>query len=224
MQVETCWTLIRAAAKGDQDARSTFARSYLPVVRAYLAARWRQSPLQSELDDAIQDVFVECLKDGGVVEHADASRAGGFHALLKGTAKNVALRMERSRARRRARVEEGAAEPDLVPADEESLSLLFDRAYAKRVMQEAAELQHVHARDSGEAALRRVEILKLRFQEDLPVRDVATRLGLPADFVHHEFAQARKEFHRALRDVVLTHDPGATHVDRECKRLLDLLS
>lgn len=208
---------------GDRAARSTFARSYLPVVRAYLSARWRDSPLSSEVDDATQLVFMECLKVHGVVERADSSRSGGFRALLHGAVRNVALRMERDRARRLKRVPGTIAEPELVAADDSSLSVVFDRAYAQRLMQEAADLQLANARASGEAALRRVELLRLRFQDDLPIRDIAPRLGMDPAVAHHEFAQARKEFHRALREILLLHDPSLTQVDRECRRLLDLL-
>jgi RNA polymerase sigma-70 factor (ECF subfamily) len=49
----TCWTLIRAAAGGSAREREEFARRYVPVLRAYLAARWRGSPLLQDLDDAV---------------------------------------------------------------------------------------------------------------------------------------------------------------------------
>src|SRR5262245_17297665 len=118
MQQETCWTLIRAAASGDRAARSTFARSYLPVVRAYLGARWKDSPLSSEIDDAVQNVFIECLKEEGLVERADPSHPGGFQALLKSAVRHVALRMERARARRLKRVGDGELEAELAPSDD----------------------------------------------------------------------------------------------------------
>ncbi len=51
----TCWTLIRAAADGAPRQREEFARRYAPVLRAYLAARWRGSPLRQDLDDAVNE-------------------------------------------------------------------------------------------------------------------------------------------------------------------------
>tara|TARA_R110002096_G_scaffold188605_2_gene368556 strand:- start:3317 stop:3445 length:129 start_codon:yes stop_codon:yes gene_type:complete len=36
---ETCWTVLRAAAKGDNTARSTFLRRYLRTVRDFFAQR-----------------------------------------------------------------------------------------------------------------------------------------------------------------------------------------
>jgi len=224
MPQETCWTLIHAAASGDRSARSAFARSYLPVVRAYLSARWRDSPLFEELDDATQNVFIECLRTDGVVERARPDFPGGFQALLHGAVRNVALRVERTRARRLKHVPGEVAEPELVPADDTSLARIFDRAYARRLMQEAGDLQLSSARARGDEALRRVELLRMRFQDDLPIRDIATKLKIDPAFAHHEFAQARKEFHRALREIVLLHNPNVLKPDRECRRLLELLA
>jgi len=89
--------MIEAAATGAAGAREQFARSYAPVVRAYLAARWAGSPALQDLDDAVQDVFVECLKSGGVLDRADPARAGGFRAFLYGVIRNVARRAEEGR-------------------------------------------------------------------------------------------------------------------------------
>src|SRR2546421_76794 len=51
----TCWTVIRAAAAGSPTDREQLARRYVNVVRAYLAARWRGSPLLAECDDGGQE-------------------------------------------------------------------------------------------------------------------------------------------------------------------------
>ena len=69
--VETCWTLIRAAAAGEEEDRSVFAHRYLPVVRSYLGVRWESSVLRSQLDDAVQEVFLECFRRGGVLARVD---------------------------------------------------------------------------------------------------------------------------------------------------------
>ena len=60
----TCWTVIRAAAAGSPADREALAHRYLGVVRAYLAARWRRLGLRNDLDDATQNVFVECFRQG----------------------------------------------------------------------------------------------------------------------------------------------------------------
>ena len=73
--ISTCWTVIRGAAAGNPADRDAFARRYVRVVRAYLAARWRASPNLQDLDDAVQEVFVECFRHDGVLEQADPRRA-----------------------------------------------------------------------------------------------------------------------------------------------------
>ena len=59
----TCWTLVEHAAAGDRAAREEFGRRYLPVVRAYLHARWAGRLAAEELEDAVQDVFVAFLRE-----------------------------------------------------------------------------------------------------------------------------------------------------------------
>jgi RNA polymerase sigma factor (sigma-70 family) len=221
---ETCWTVIRAAAGGDAKARTEFARQYLAVVRAALSARWRGSKLQKELDDAIQDVFVECFRAGGAIERADPSRRAGFKSYLLGVVQNVAARIEKRHVRSMRKHPADAPDPEEFTADETSLSKAFDREWARTMMRRAGSLQKRRARERGAAAERRVVILKLRFEEDLPVRAIAERLGMERASAHHEYARARDEFKEALREVVSFHYPGSPkEVDRECMQLLGLL-
>src|SRR6516165_1405703 len=114
-QESTCWTVIRAAAAGSPADRDELARRYLGVVRAYLAARWRGSRLWPDLDDAVQEVFVECFRQGGALEAAGAGRVPSFRAFLYGVVRNVARRFESRPVRATAALPE-------VEANEESLS------------------------------------------------------------------------------------------------------
>jgi RNA polymerase sigma factor (sigma-70 family) len=220
----TCWTLLRDAAAGGEASRAEFAVRYTPVVRAYLTVRWRGSMLIQELDDTAQDVFLECLRDGGLLDRARADRPGGFRAFLYGAARNVALRAEARRARQLSRGPTDAVELDGLPGREEALSRVFDRAWARAVVREAAERQSVRAARDGEEATRRVELLRLRFHEGMPIREIARLWGVDAASLHHEYARARQEFRSALRDVIRFHHPGTPEdVDRECAQLLSLL-
>ena len=89
--VVTCWTLIQGAAAGEAKDRETFALLYEPVLRAYLGARWKHSPLLREMDDVVQDVFIECFKQGGALAGAGRrTRSGAFRAFLHGVVRNVA--------------------------------------------------------------------------------------------------------------------------------------
>jgi RNA polymerase sigma-70 factor (ECF subfamily) len=219
----TCWTIIAAAARGDAAGREEFARHYAKPVRAYLLARWRGSVHLQQVDDAVQEVFVECFRTGGVVERVDPARAGGFRPFLYGVVRNVARQLERRWATEQARAvsQDALAEQ---PADDSSLAVVFDRAWARAVVRQAARRHHELAERDGAEAVRRVELLRLRFQEGKPIRDIARLWRIDADHLHHEYAKARKEFHQALMDIVAIHCPGPPDVvERECRELLSLL-
>ncbi len=109
-------------------------------------------------------------------------------------------------------------------AREELANELALRLRGEAILREAAERQSALAAQSGEAALRRVELLRLRFHEGLPIREIARLWGLDAAPLHHEYARAREEFRSALWEVVAFHHPGSPgDVDRECMQLLSLL-
>jgi RNA polymerase sigma-70 factor (ECF subfamily) len=159
----TCWTVIQAAAAGSATDREAFARRYGPVVRAYLAARWRSSPCLHDLDDAVQEVFVGCFKPDGVLDRADRDR--GFRPFLYGVVRNVARRTEAARGRRRERPPPSDVDLNEVADGEASLSQAFDRAWARAVLREAADRMRQRAETAGSAATRRVELLRLRFHD-----------------------------------------------------------
>lgn len=153
----TCWTVIRAAAAGSPSDREELARRYLGTVRAYLSARWRGSTLCDELDDATQEVFVECFREGGAVEAAGTGRVPNFRAFLYGVVRNVARRFE-------SRLIRAATPLPEIAADDVSQSHLFDRTRAQAIMAEAARLQRQRAAEDGPEAVQRVELLRLRFE------------------------------------------------------------
>jgi RNA polymerase sigma-70 factor (ECF subfamily) len=219
----TCWTIIQAAAAGSPGDRAAFALRYDPIVRAYLTHRWRTSSCQDDIEDTVQEVFVECFKQNGVLDRAEPGRPGGFRALLYGVVQNIALRQEMRMARQREQQPPSGMNLEEIQGDEESLSRAFDQAWAIALVREAAEVHERRARDAGAAALRRVELLRLRFQENLPIRDIAHRWQTDPAGLHHEYARARKEFKEALREVVAFHHPGSPVVlEQECAKLLAL--
>ena len=214
----TCWTVIRAAAAGSPADRDELARRYLAVVRAYLAARWRGSHLRADLDDAVQEVFVECFRQGGALEAAGAGRVPSFRAFLYGIVRNVARRFE-------CRPVRAAGPLPEIAANEEGLSRLFERAWAQAIMTDAAQLQRRWAEERGPEAVQRVELLRLRFEENLPIRAIAERWGIAAAELHRAYALARQEFKAALLAVVAFHLPGSpAEVEQEAASLLKALS
>lgn len=213
----TCWTLIHAAAEGDRPARDEFARLYEPIARSYLSARWRHSG-NAVLDDAVQDFFVECFRAGGILAKIDESHSGGFRAFFFGAVRNIALCHESKRP------SPGALPPELA-ADDTSLAAAFDRAWAKSLLKEAGRVQADMAKRVGERAVRRVELLRLRFREGLAIREIAVQWATDAALLHREYATARDEFRAALRSVVAFHHPnaGPSELDAACVELLSLL-
>ncbi|MBN2491409.1 MAG: sigma-70 family RNA polymerase sigma factor [Planctomycetes bacterium] len=221
----TCWTVIQAAASGDRAEREEFARRYDPVIREVLRARWAGTPRASDVDDAVQDVFLECLKDGGALGRADTSRPGGFRPYLRGVVRNVALRYEAANGAPGGDPEPDAPDVDAVVTSERGLSRAFDRAWARYIMREAAGVMARRARSMGRDAERRVDLLHFRFHEDLPIRDIAARWQADPAVLHHEYATARREFREALTEVVAFHHPGPpVAVETECAELLGLLN
>jgi RNA polymerase sigma-70 factor (ECF subfamily) len=138
--------------------------------------------------------------------------------------RNVARRFEADLARRREQQPGSNADLEQLAGAEEDQARAFDRAWARALLREAARLQEAKARAAGEAAGRRVELLRLRFHEGLPIRDIAGRWQADPAALHHEYAKARREFKAALGEVVAFHHPGsAAEVEQECANLLALL-
>ncbi len=220
---ETCWSIVRGAAAGGVVERREFARAYLPIVRAYLGARWRGTGYIGHLEDAVQDVFVDCFRESGALERVDPERGTRFRTFLFAVVRNVALRHEERRARRKEQQQEtGFGERHAT--DDDALSRVFDRAWAQALMRRAMQRQAASADESGDAAAQRVEILRLRFQEGLPIREIAERLRMEPSVVHRQYRTAREEFQAALIAEVRFHNDGTdAEVRRECASLLELL-
>lgn len=220
---DTCWTVLRAAARGDDAARSTFSHSYLKTVRDFLRQRWRGRVLMADVDDASQEVFVECLKPGGALEVAEESR-GEFRGLLFGVVRNVARRFE-ERASKRGRLRhEDSAWLEHVAADEPGQATMFDRSWARTLMRQAKRRHRELAIEAdGEAGRRRIELLERRFGDDQAIRQIAAAWGVDPKEVHTAYRKARTEFYRCLREAVGFHACADADLDSECRRLLSLL-
>jgi RNA polymerase sigma-70 factor (ECF subfamily) len=163
-------------------------------------------------------VFVECFRSGGLLEKADPERNGAFRAFLLGAVRNVARRHE-SRRRPDAQLPANITAEDTAPAE------AFDRAWARSLLKEAARVQEDESFQAGPAAIRRVQLLRMRFTDGLPIRAIAEQWGEDAAKLHHEYATAREEFRAALRNVVGFHHPGAPpgDLDHLAAELLALL-
>ncbi len=216
----TCWTVINGAARGERQHQDDFSRRYAPIVRAYVEARWRRSALCSEADDAVQEVFLECFRAGGVLERVTEERPRTFRAFLYGVTQNVALRFEARAERKRELPAGSAVDLDAIERSEETLSQIFDRAWARALLKEALKLQRTESQSNGERAERRVELLRLRFEKGMPIRDIAAEWKEDPALVHREYLLARKEFRAALVAVLKFHHPAS---DAEVEQELGLM-
>lgn len=220
---DVSWSLVERAAAGDGNARSSFSRSYLPVVRRFLEERWRATRLAGELDDAVQEVFVECLRENGVLSRASSER-GELRGLLFGVSRKVAARFEERARRRLATDREVGSALDNIRTREATLSHVFDREWARTLMRLAGDRMRSRAEAGGPGARLRVEVLRLRFAEGLPIREVAAQWDMEPEAVHRAYAKAREEFRACLERVVAEHAVRSEEdLEAEVARILALL-
>jgi RNA polymerase sigma-70 factor (ECF subfamily) len=215
--------MILGAAERRPADQERFAARYTPMIKAYLAARWRVPIQHEDVADASQEVLLQCFRQQGALEKVDPALASGFRAFLYGVTRNVAAMTERkwSRQKEMQAAHSGVFEQ---PADEASLSHVFDRGWAEVVVREArAALQKRALMRGGTAALR-ARALELRYQGGLPPREIAPRLGLDVKQVYRLLEDGQTDFQDALLEVMAAHVPVASPEDLEkkCAELLQL--
>src|SRR5262245_36127691 len=118
----TCWTLVEAAAAGRRAEQEEFARRYQGPIEAFFRARWAGTRYLQEVEDGVQELFLECFRDGGILQRTAKGGSGGFRAFLYGAVHNVALRIERRAGRLKERQAQGVQDLDGAAAEEASLS------------------------------------------------------------------------------------------------------
>jgi hypothetical protein len=221
----TCWGLIQGAANGGEAERSEFVLRYGHVARAYFEARWSHRAWKSESEDALQEVFIECFRAGGVLERACANETQSFRAYFHGVLQNVARRLEADAQRRLGPLASSAVDLDTVDGAQSTLSEVLDRAWARALLQEALQLQRAEAGAKGEREIARLDLLRLRFEEGLPIRDIAARWGKDPVLVQREYLAARRDFRSALATVLRRHRLGPElDVEDAFRQLRSLLS
>ena len=158
-------------------------------------------------------------RKAGALDRAEPGRPGGFRGFLYGVVRNVARRFEERRHRRERQVASGF---DL-EAREGPASRAFEREWARTIMRQATELQEERARAGGQAARKRVELLRLRFTDGMPIRRIAEEWGVEPRQVQYQYKLAREEFQAALVEVVREHEPDGDPRE-EGARLVALLA
>ena len=152
--VSTDEQLLDAWRGGDRRAGAAlFERHYEPVARFF-----RNKVGDRDGADLIQKTFL------ALVESKERFRGhSSFRTFLFAVVRNVALRHEEKRARRKEQQHE-TGWGEQMPADDEALSQVFDRAWAQAVMRESVGRHAVAARREAGAFRTRFRILRLRHE------------------------------------------------------------
>lgn len=187
-----------------------------------METRWRGSPLAAEIDDAVQEVFVECYRAEGPLQRVDPER-DDFRGYLMGITRNIACRFE-ARASKRPKNVAGHTVLDGIAGRELGAEARFDQEWAKALIRDAVVQMETRAAAAGSGARMRVDLLRLRFGEGQPIREIAKVWEVDPDSLHRAYAKAREEFRGCLRQVVAFHAVRTeAELDDECRRLLALL-
>jgi RNA polymerase sigma-70 factor (ECF subfamily) len=220
----TSWSIILGAAARRPADQERFARLYTPMIKAYLAARWRVPVEHEDVGDASQEVLLQCFRQHGALDSVEPGHESGFRAFLYGVTRNVAAMTERKWARTRESQASHSAVFERVD-DDLSLSHVFDRAWAEVIVREARALLQRRALMRGGTAVLRARALELRYQGALPPREIAPRLGLEVKQVYRLLEDGQVDFQEALLDVMALQVPSAsrTELESKCSELLMLL-
>ena len=216
----TSWSLIKRAAAGNPADRDAFAARYQQVVGAFFCARWKLPLDHYEVQDAAQEVFLECFKENGVLQRADPESGNAFRAFLYGVARRVAARVEHRISSRREQDADTAIRLEAIENSEVTLSRAFDRAWARLVTTEAGKLAFAREKDRP---VRRQGLLalQLRFAKGLPPREIAKRLDMDVATVYERLRGAKKDFRAAFLEVMAAYNPDATEAElvKRCREL-----
>lgn len=190
------------AAAGDVVARTEFWEHHARQVRTWLWFRWSRSSLRGCIDDAAQEVYLECCRPGGALTRFVAERAEhGFAGFLRGVVRNVAHRFEHQRARERAQRADYADTRSAALATVERQP--GDAGPDVDHEQVVAALEHLDRDDPARGTPRSLRtFLRLHFDEGLPVRTIARRWQEPADRVHELRRRACRRFRACLLTVL----------------------
>jgi DNA-directed RNA polymerase specialized sigma24 family protein len=216
--------MIAAAGAGESVAKEQFARAYGPVIRTYLAARWQLPIAHEAVDDGTQEVFVQCFKPAGALHGVDRSGPARFRSYLYSVVRHVAERIERSNGVRAMQQEHTGFRLDDVERADATLSRVFDRAWVGMITRRAW-LQMASRAGSEPHGRERIRILDLRFREGLSSGEIAARCGFDAAFVYQQLRLAKRDFRKALIEVVASFHPDATaeELEARCVELIGLL-
>jgi RNA polymerase sigma factor (sigma-70 family) len=217
----TSWSLVFGAAAGSAADGESFARQYSPLIRRFLAARWRLPVEHDQVAEGCQEVLVQLFKPQGALAHLE-EEGSDFRGFLYGVVRNVALMIERTERRRRRVVgHESCFDPEQVEDSEATLSQVFDLGWAQMLAGQAlGRLSERLGKDRRD----HYRCLEMRYLEGLPPREIATRLQRDVQQVYELLRTARNEFRSALLEVMAEYHPGCSpeELKAKCRDLTQL--
>lgn len=213
----TCWSVVLRAAGGDPLMRQEFCQRYEPVIRAYVASRWRLPRDHDDVSDAAQEVFVQCLREGGALGRVDPNQPGGLRAYLYGITSRTAAQIERQRARWRRDGSERPFDQERVEANEATLSQAFDRAWAAMLAQVALREQRRAAETGDDRVRLRLHCLEQRILHSRWPREIAATIGLTPQRVSELLREGMGDFRAALLGVMADYHPDETERQLETR-------
>ena len=209
------------AAGGDPSAHAAFAKRFLPEARRLLAARWTGGPFEQEVDDAVQEVFVEVLRPRGALRRVDRDHEGSIRSYFATVVRHVALRIEKGRVSRYREQRVGEFGSGLYPDLREEPVRSLERAWAEHLLAEAWRELARGAGDRGGSRPDRVQLLRWRYESGRSMRELASVSGAATDTIYAELRQARRNFSASLRAVVARLEPeSGDRLEERCKELL----
>lgn len=224
---QTHWSIILSSGNpvDRQKSLEYLFNLYAPVLYGYF--RWLARCGLEEAKDFVQSFFLYLLEHDTLAK-ADPSR-GRFRIFLRTIAKGF----WRDRKKWDQAEKRGGGSPtySLDPIKEalwsptapgESPDQMFDRAWAKRVLERAvAETEsELRAANRPEA----FEIFRVRYIDPglEGYEEIAQRVGRTTSQVRHGLAAARDVFRQELRDIVSEVVEAESHIDAEIAYLLEL--
>jgi RNA polymerase sigma-70 factor (ECF subfamily) len=228
----TRWSLVRAAAGADSDAREALAALctiYWYPLYAYVRRRGLQPATAQDLTQA----FFAHLLEGEHVQAADPERGRFRSFLLKSLQNFLSTERRRERAEKRGGgrallpldFQQGEERYSREPADTDTPERLFERRWALTLLETTLALLRDEYGTTEKGEL--FAALQPHLHGDagrMPLAELASPLGMSPEAVKVAAYRLRRRYRDLLRQQISETVDSPEEVDDELRRLMDALS
>jgi RNA polymerase sigma factor (sigma-70 family) len=206
--VETSLTLLRALLDGprQEEAWAKFLARYQPLLEQW-CRRWGLSGVDAE--DAIADLLVKLL-DKGLLRHFDQTRP--FRAWLQAIVHNAVRDQQRRRQQRPGDWGHGGSDIRAQLEQVEDPEGVLAHDVLAGMQRDLREAQRIEAVVQGKVRAKTWQAFVLRALEEVPVHEVAQRLGMSVAGVH----QARYSVGKLLQQEGEKTQAGRVEGGEDC--------